>query len=157
MQKHHPKIPIDYSIIGKTIDEKNLKLRETLIIENVVQQFFNFDYEKNTQKSVSRDKLWATYEEKSTSNQKLPGDWIQRKELAYHRDNKCCNRCGDTIPSLNDAYTIFAKEIEKGAGYNLENIIVLCNDCYKILNTTNEKQTIHSLTLNDKLLFFSKN
>lgn len=157
MQKHHPKIFIDYSIIGKTIDEKNLKLRETLIIEDVVRQFFYFDYEKKTQKSVAREKLWLTYEEKSTSNPKVPTDWIKRKELVYSRDNRCCNRCGDNIPSLNDTFTIFIKDIEKGGGYNLENIAILCNDCHKVLNSTNEKQTIHSLTLNDRLLIFSKN
>lgn len=157
MQKHHPKIPIDYSIIGKTIDEKNLKLRETLIVENVVQQFFYFSYDRKTQKSVPREKLWQNYEEKSISNVKMPSDWIQRKELAYYRDNKCCNRCGDPLPSVNDAYTIFIKEIEKGGGYNLENIAILCSDCNKILNSKNEKQTLHALTLNDKLLIFSKN
>lgn len=157
MQKHHPKISLDYSIIGKTIDEKNLKLRETLIIENIVQQFFNFSYEKRTQKSVPREKLWQTYEEKSTSNSKMPGDWIQRKELVYARDNKSCNRCGDTMPSINDAFTVFVKEIEKGGGYNVENIAILCSDCNKILHSTNQKQTLQSLSLNDKLLVFSKN
>lgn len=157
MQKHHPKIFIDYSIIGKTIDEKNLKLREALIIEDLVQQFFYFSYEKKTQKPVPREKLWQNYEEKSISNTKMPSDWIQRKELAYQRDSKCCNRCGDTLPSVNDTYTIFIKEIEKGGGYNLENIAILCNDCHKILNSKNEKQTLQSLTINDKLLVFCKN
>ena len=65
--------------------------------------------------------------------------------------------CGDTLPSVNDTYTIFIKEIEKGGGYNLENIAILCNDCHKILNSKNEKQTLQSLTINDKLLVFCKN
>ena len=34
---------------------------------------------------------------KSISIHKMPSDWMQRKELAYQRDNKSCNRCGDTF------------------------------------------------------------
>ena len=157
MKNHHPKIDIDYSIIKKTSYEKNLKWREILIIEDVVQQFFYFSYEKKTQKSVPKDKLWQNYEEKSICNTKIPTDWIQRKELAYYREDKCCDRCGDKLLSVNDAYTIFIKDIQKGGGYNLENIAILCNDCYKILNSKDEKQTLSSLTINDKLLVFCRN
>ncbi|BAK74201.1 HNH endonuclease [Arcobacter sp. L] len=152
MHKFHPKIHIDYSIVEKTKNEQNLHSRETIIIENVVEQFFNFEYKKTTQKSILRDKLWATYAEKSISNPKFPSDWQQRKEFAYRRDNRCCNRCGNNIMNLNEAYTSFVKDIKDGGNYNFENIIILCVDCNKILNSTNPKDTLHSLILNDKLL-----
>lgn len=154
MSKHHPKIKIDYSIVERTKNEENPKLRKTLIIENVIEQFFNFPYSKKTQESIDKDKIWAGYTEKSTSNPKFPSDWIQRKDLAYRRENRCCNRCGETIININEAHTTFVKEIKDGGGYNFENIIILCADCNKILNITNQKNALHALVLNDKLMTF---
>ena len=153
MTQHHPKIKIDYSIIDKTENEKNTQLRETLIVENVLQQFFDYPYKKETQGTISKEKLWTNYMEKSVCNPKYPSDWPQRKELAWKRDNKCCNRCADKI-ALDNAYSIFVKDIKDGGGYNFENIIILCSDCNKILNSTNMKNTISSLTLNDRLVLF---
>jgi 5-methylcytosine-specific restriction endonuclease McrA len=156
MKTNHPKIDIDYSIIEKTKNESNLTFRETFIIEKVVEQFFNFEYNKKTQPSVPRDKLWVNYDEKSIPSAKLPSDWQQRKELAWRRDNKCCNRCGCNLPSLNETYTTFVKDIKDGGSYTLENIIILCIDCNKVLNSTNPKNTMDSLILNDKLLHLIK-
>lgn len=156
MQKYHPNIKIDYSIIEKTKNEPNLEFRETFIVENIVEQYFNYPYKKITQKSVSRDKLWANYDEKSLSNSKLPNDWQQRKELAWRRDNRCCNRCGNYLISLNEVYTNFVKDIKDEGSYSLENIIVLCADCNKVLNSTNHKNSMDSLILNDKLLHLVK-
>jgi hypothetical protein len=152
MKNNHPKIHIDYSIVEKTKNEPNLTVRETFIIEKVVEQFFNFEYKRTTQKSVTRDKLWANYDEKSIPSAKLPSDWQQRKELAWRRDDKCCNRCGCNLNSLGDTYTSFVKEIKDGGSYTLENIIILCVDCNKVLNSTNPKNTMDALILNDKLL-----
>lgn len=153
MTQNHPKIKIDYSIIGKSENEKNIKLRESLIVENITQQFFDYPYKEETQESIEKEKLWTNYIEKSKSNPKYPNDWAQRKELAWKRDDKCCNRCGDKL-TLDNAFSIFVKKIENGGGYNFENIIILCSDCNKIVNSTNAKNTIHSLSLNDKLMFF---
>lgn len=155
LSKYYPKINFDYSIIEKTQNEQDLKVRETLIVENIIEQFFNFDYQKKTQESVSKDKLWANYIEKSNSNSKFPNDWTQRKELVWKRDNKCCNRCGNKI-SLEASYTTFVNEIKNGGGYNVENIIILCSDCNKIINSTNPKSTIFSLSLNDSLMVYVK-
>lgn len=155
MNQHHPKIKIDYSIIDKTENEKNIQLRETLIVENIIQQFFDYPYKKQTQEAVPKDKLWANYMEKSVSNAKYPNDWLQRKELAWKRDNKCCNRCGDKI-ALDNAFSIFVKDIKDGGAYNFENIIILCSDCNKIMNSTNAKNTISSLAINDRLVLFIK-
>ncbi|MBU3015871.1 HNH endonuclease [Poseidonibacter lekithochrous] len=151
MQRNHPKISLDYSIIEKTKDEKDIRIRETLIVEDIISQFFYHEYEKNTQKGISREKLWSTYEEKSFSNPKTPNDWIERRELAWIRDENKCNRCGMEI-KLDDTFTTFAKDIAQGGGYNFENIIILCSDCNKVLNDKNPKNTIASLNLNDALI-----
>ena len=153
MKENHPKIKIDYSIISKSENEKNIQLRETLIVENIIQQFFDYPYKKESQEMIPKDKLWANYMEKSVSNAKYPSDWQQRKELAWKRDNKYCNRCGDKI-TLDNTFSIFVKNIKDGGGYNFENIIILCSDCNKILNSTNTKNTLFSLALNDRLMLF---
>lgn len=155
MKKEHPKIRFDYSIIQKTKNEKDIRIQETLIVEDIVNQFFNYEYEKRTQKGVSKDKLWTGYEDKSKTNSKTPKDWTERRELAWSRDNQSCNRCGTKI-KFENTYTTFAKSIKDGGGYNLENIIVLCSDCNKILNSTNPINTIASLSLNEKLMVFVK-
>ncbi len=153
MSKYHPKIQIDYSIIEKIKIEENTIIRENIIVENILQQFFDYPYKKKTQKSIPKEKLWATYIEKSISNQKYPNDWAQRKEFAWKRDNKSCNRCAKIL-TLDNTFSTFAKDIKDGGGYNFENIIILCSDCNKILNSTNPKSTISSLILNDKLMSF---
>lgn len=155
MLHHHPKIDIDYRIVEKTKDEENMELRQTLIIESVIKQFFNYPYPKETQATIPREKLWINYEEKSKSNPKYPSDWPLRKEFAWKRDNKNCSRCGNEL-NIDEAYTSFVKEITDGGGYNLENIITLCVNCNKILNSKNPKSTISSLNLNDNLMSFIK-
>jgi hypothetical protein len=155
MSEYYPKIKLDYSIIEKTQNEQDLKVRETLIVENIVVQFFNYNYQKRTQGTVPKDKLWANYVEKSNSNPKFPNDWLQRKDITWKRDDKSCNRCGNKI-SLEATYTCFVNDIKDGGGYNVENIIILCSDCNKILNSTNPKNTILSLALNDSLMIFVK-
>lgn len=151
LSTHHPKIKFNFSIIDKTEDEKNRRVRETLIVEDIITQFVDYDYKKTTQASVSKEKLWVGYDEKSKSDLKLPSDWKQRKEMAWLRDNGRCDRCGNKI-LLKNAYSQFAKEIEKGGGYNFENIIILCNDCNLILKKKESKIDISSTEIYDKLM-----
>lgn len=153
MKKEHPKIPIDYSIIDETKNEKDIRIRETLIVEDIINQFYNHEYLKMTQAMVSKDKLWNNYNELSSNNLKVPSDWKRRRELAHSRDNEKCNRCG-TKSKFENSHTIFVKDIKDGGGYNLENLITLCSDCNRILNSQNPKNTMSSLNLNDKLMVF---
>ncbi len=155
MKQHHPKINIDYSIIEKTKNEEKFILRETIIVEHIIEQFFDFKYEKRTQSEFPRDKYWGGYEDKSKSNAKYPIDWSQRKEYVYSRQNKSCDRCGEKL-LLSTSHTVFVKEPSEGGGYNLENVIILCSDCNIILNAKNPKNAISSLSLNDKLMIFVK-
>lgn len=155
MSHHHPKININYNVVEKIKNESNLEIKEALIIENIVEQFISYNYIKTTQKPLPRDAYWGNYLEKSISSPKLPIDWLKRKEFAWRRDNKCCNRCGKDI-QLNEVHNIFVNEIKNGGGYNLENIITLCVDCNKILNAKNSKNNIFSIPLSDKLLMLVK-
>jgi hypothetical protein len=153
MQVEHPKIKIDYAIIDKTKDENNIEVRQTIIVEDIVSQFFYYEYEKKTQSDIQREKHWQGYEERSISNDKYPNDWPIRKDFAWKRDNGSCNRCGTKI-QLEDAITVFVKDIKDGGGYNFENIIILCSDCNKTINSQNPKNSISSLQLNEKLMIY---
>lgn len=155
LSNNHPKINFDFSIIDKTALEHNLKVRETQIVEDILKQFFDFKYEKLTQKSVDKDKLWVGYDQNSISSLKTPSDWKQRKDLAWLRDDQRCNRCGNKI-LLKNSYTQFAKEIENGGGYNFENIITLCLDCNNVLKSQNTLNTINALEIHDKLMLLVK-
>lgn len=86
MANHHPKININYNSLEKIKNEHNLEIKEALIIENIVEQFINYNYTKKTKADIPREKYWANYLEKSLSNPKLPNDWLLRRELAWKRE-----------------------------------------------------------------------
>lgn len=153
MKNEHPKINFDYSIIDKTKNEKDIRIRQTIIVENIVNQFFFFEYSKKTQKDIQREKHWSGYEEKSKSNDKYPNDWAIRKDFAWKREEGRCDRCGNKVP-LDNTFTTFVKDIKDGGGFNFENIIILCVDCNKVINSQNPKNTISSLNLNEKLMLY---
>lgn len=153
MKKEHPRINIDYSVIEKTKDEKDIRVRQTLIVEDIISQFFGYDFQRRTQGTVSKDKLWTNYDEKSKTNSKAPSDWAQRRELAWNRDHKKCNRCGCET-KLKDSASIFVREISDGGGYNVENVITLCSDCNRIIHSKNHANTMATLSLTDKLMVF---
>jgi hypothetical protein len=157
LKKEYPKVKFDFNIaIEKTNDEKNIKVRETLAVDELIKQFFDMPYEKRTQGTVAKEKLWSSYMEFSKSNPKYPNDWSRRKELSFSRDKGKCDRCGTSI-KLTNSSTSFVKDIHDGGGYNLENIIILCSDCNSIVNSKNPVSTIHNLQLNDHLLKFVTN
>ncbi|QKF82654.1 HNH endonuclease [Halarcobacter ebronensis] len=153
LQQNYPKIQFDFSVLNKHQNEKDVKLRELMIVEELARQFAYFEYELHTQKDTSKDMHWSGYEQNSIlqKDNKLPPDWAQRKSVAWKRDNGKCNRCGTQI-SLPDANALFAKQMRDGGGFNLENIVILCNDCSKIIKSSNLEKTIKDLPLLDKLI-----
>ncbi len=153
MRTNHPKIKIDYSSESFQ-DEPSIKVRKSLMVSSIIKQFVSFEYTKTTQMTIPKDMLWQGYNINSAPNPKYPSDFLKRKELAYIRDGKCCHRCGKFIKNFTDDYTVFAKDINDGGTYHLENIITTCADCYKILNSE-QKGNLY-LTLNDTLLDFIK-
>ena len=59
------------------------------------------------------------------------------------------------LSSLNDVYTSFVRPIKEGGGFNFENILTLCIDCNKVLDSNLQKSaSINSLKLYDELLGF---
>ena len=156
---HYPKINFDFSnILKKVEEEKDIKRKEILVVEDLVSQFATYEYELTTQKSVSRDKLWSSYDNNSKllKDNKFPIDWSQRKEAAWIRDKNKCNRCGTKI-KLIDSQALLAKQMRNGGGFNLENIVILCSDCARLVRTSNIEKTSRDLLISDRLMKRVKN
>jgi hypothetical protein len=150
---NYPKINFNFDIVEK-IDEKDLlKTKQILIIEDLARQFVYFEYELSTQKGVPKEKLWSSYDQNSTlhKDNKFPIDWPQRKEAAWNREEGNCNRCG-TKTKLVDANALLAKQMKNGGGFNLENVVILCNDCARIIKSQNLEKTKKDLNFLDKLM-----
>ncbi len=150
---NHPKISFNFSVASKFEDEKDIRIKETLIVEALIKQFANHEYELRTQKGINKDKIWSGYEgnSKLLKDNKLPIDWAQRKEAAWMRDNNKCNRCG-TKTKLVDTHVLLAKQMRNGGGFNLENIVVLCSDCSRIIKSSNIERTSRDLHILDNLM-----
>ena len=152
MNINHPRIKMDYSIVEKTENEENPKTRQILVVENFLNQFCEFEMFISTQTPVDKEHLWQTYENDSLPKKdKLPKDWLRRKDTAWKRDNCQCKRCGMKI-QMNDTQVYFIKEITNGGTYHFENILTVCNDCNKILNTNDLGKTAKSLDISDLLM-----
>jgi len=150
---NYPKINFNFNIVEK-LDEKDLlKTKQILVIEDLARQFVYFEYELSTQKSVSKEKLWSSYDQNSTlhKDNKFPVDWPQRKEAAWNREEGKCNRCG-TKTKLVDTNALLAKQMKDGGGFNLENVVILCNDCTRIIKSSNLEKTKKDLNFLDKLM-----
>ncbi|WP_320034659.1 hypothetical protein [Halarcobacter sp.] len=149
----YPKIQFNFDILKKFENEEDIKVKETLIAEEFVKQFTYFEYELSTQNSVPHEKLWSSYDQNSKllKDNKFPTDWAQRKKTAWMRDDGRCNRCGLKI-DLSNANALLVKQMKDGGGFNLENIVVLCHDCTKIIKSSNLERTRTDLNLLDKLI-----
>ncbi len=153
IKSNYPKAQIDFSCIKKHFTEKDIERQQVLISEELANQFANYPYELKTQPSIPENHLWSSYQQNSKlkKDNKFPVDWSQRKELAWLRDKKQCNRCGISI-SINDANALLVKQMKHGGGFNLENIVILCNDCSRIVRTTNPDRLARDLQFMDNLL-----
>lgn len=148
LSSNYPKIPFNFDIKNKYEEEKDIKIKQTLIAENFINQFINYEYEPSTQSSVPEKILWNDYKINSIpiKENKRPSDWAKRKETAWNRDGKKCNRCGTNV-KLNDSQIILAKDIIFGGQFNLENIIILCSDCAKVVKSENKTPVDLNITL----------
>lgn len=133
LKREHPNIVFDLSFYQKLKEEadtQNEQVEKTLIIREVVKQFSDFIWEKTTQKSLKKDLIWDGYGINSQPNKKVPIDFSRRKELVFFREEGVCNRCGHIIEKIERAYIVLAQSFEQNGGYNLENLILLCQNCH---------------------------
>lgn len=154
LSENYPKVKFDISKLEEKVsEEKDIRIKETLVVEELVSQFAYFDYELQTQRTLPKDKLWNGYENNSKllKDNKFPIDWSQRKEAAWIRDDNRCNRCG-TKTKLVDSHALLAKQMRNGGGFNLENIVILCSDCSRVIKSANIERTKRDLNILDNLM-----
>lgn len=149
----YPHIVFDYQKIEKIKNDQQILTKDILIIEEIVTQFATFECTFTPKKYVNKEQLWNGYEALSVPlKDKLPKDFMKRKELALQMYHRQCARCGQKI-DMNDSMTYLIKKLENGGSYRFENIAVLCSDCNKILTSNNDiSKTIASLHIHDYLI-----
>ncbi len=129
----YPKIKFDFKYLDKIKDEPNPDTKKYSLIDNIINQYEALDFNpKNSDKSISSNMLWSSYAFNSKNfKNRLPEDWLLRKNLIYERDEKTCQKCSKKL-QLKDSDILFVKPLEKGGDFYLENMILVCNDCAKI-------------------------
>lgn len=140
LTKNYPNFKPDFSIIEESKDEPNPVTRKYLIADNIVDQFINLNIDSSKYpKSTPKNLQWGTYVVNSEPNRdKLPPDWVQRKNALILRENKKCLRCSKHI-DINTIYPHMIRPLEKGGKYFLENLLGVCKDCEKILSKDPKK------------------
>jgi len=146
LKNNHPKINFDFSKIDKINKSNPANLSTLLVLENVAEQFINFEYIKRTQKAVSKDILWGSYEKESNPKNSTANNLLRRKEIVLRRDSYKCNRCGKPI-KLDTSMLLLIKDIEDGGTYHFENLSVLCIDCNKIIHSQTPERLIKDLNI----------
>lgn len=149
-QTHHPKIPIKITHDNKN-DHENFDLKKDLIIEDALNQFIDYEYEKKTQSPVKKELLWSSYEKDSIPQKNAaPKDLQRRKELILTRDKNACSRCGKIVKKDN-SMLITIKDIKAGGTYHFENLTILCQDCNKVVNSDGSKKVLKDLLVYTQL------
>jgi len=142
-----PKIKFDFSKIDLNDKSLSLDFQKTFTIEEIIKQFINFNYKKETQINISKELIWSTYEIDSIPKKNsIPKDLTKRKDLTLKRDKQKCNRCGKNV-KMDTSMLFLIKNVIDGGTYHFENLTILCNDCYKIQNSTNPEKLLNDLHL----------
>lgn len=151
LEKNFPKLKFDLSIIEKSESEPNPDTRKMIIISDIITQFTNLKLDKSKLPTVTPPSLhqWDGYVFNCEPNrQKLPPDWIKRKNALLQRDHKLCFRCTKSI-DMGTMDIHMLRSLNEGGKYYLENLIPVCKDCKKILD--NDPKTNRNLKLKDDL------
>jgi hypothetical protein len=135
LSETYPDIKFDFSIIETTKSEPNPNARKYLILDDIINQHTSLKLDSSKYPTDSSQNLqWSSYIFNSEPNRdKIPKDWVKRKNALLIRDNKKCFRCSAKV-DLNSIQIHMIRSLENGGKYFLENLIPVCKDCDKILN-----------------------
>ena len=149
--KNYPKVNFDVSSLGDN-DFSDLEKQKIAIVEDIATQFANIKVDfPNTAPMIDHEFIWETYQINSKPPKgKTPPDISRRRDALLFRDKHTCQRCSFDI-NKDNMRIYFLKPIEEGGDYSFENMISVCNDCYRILHSKEIKKTIHELELTEKL------
>ncbi|MDD2697671.1 MAG: hypothetical protein PHF17_02585 [Arcobacteraceae bacterium] len=129
----YPKLKFDFRYLDKIQDEPNPDAKKYALIDNIINQYEALEFTaKHSNKSIPSNMLWSSYAFNSKNiKNKLPEDWLLRKNAIFERDEKICQKCSKKLQP-KDSDILFVKPLEKGGDFYLENMILVCNDCAKI-------------------------
>ncbi len=150
LKKTYPKIKFDYSVIKQSESELNPEARKSIIFDDIIKQYKDIAMNRTHYPTGTPLYLqWSSYVFNCEPNRnKLPPDWGQRKKALLQRDQNSCFRCSKKI-TLGTVTIHMIHSLKAGGKYNLENLVPICRDCDKIINSDNKK-TIN-LTIRDEL------
>ena len=149
-EKKYPDIKFDYTIIDLSLSEKNPELRKYMIADELIDQFKRIKInESKYPKTTAKELQWSSYIFNCEPNKdKLPTDWMQRKNALFLREHRKCFRCSTYI-DINTLHPKMIRSLKEGGKYYLENLIPLCSDCDKILSDNPKKSSF--LNIKDEL------
>ncbi|MEA3552962.1 MAG: HNH endonuclease signature motif containing protein [Campylobacterota bacterium] len=135
LEEKYPNIKFDFSILETSKSEPNPNARKYLILDDIINQYNSLKLDSSKYpKATPQNLQWSSYIFNSEPNRnKLPSDWVQRKNALLTRDDKRCFRCSTQI-DLNSIQIHMIRSLENGGKYFLENLIPMCKDCDKIIN-----------------------
>lgn len=141
-EKKYPDIKFDYTIIEISSNEKNPELRKYIIADDIIDQFHRLTIDESKYpKTTAKELQWNSYIFNCEPNKdKLPTDWMQRKNALFLRDNRKCFRCS-TYVDMNSLHPKMIRSLKDGGKYYLENLIPLCADCDKLLSDNPKKSS----------------
>ncbi|MEA2049451.1 MAG: HNH endonuclease signature motif containing protein [Campylobacterota bacterium] len=140
LQKTYPKTKFNFDIIEKSKIEANPDTRKYLIIDNIIDQYLKLKLDNSKfPQGMPKELHWSGYAFHSEPNKnKIPKDWLKRKNAVLIREKKECFRCSKKV-DINSIQIHLIKDIAKGGKYFLENLIGVCRDCEKILSNDSKK------------------
>ena len=151
LKREYPNITFDLSFYENNEEEDKLKVQKAILIYEGRRQLADFKWEKRTQKSVKKDLIWSGYGINSQPNKKIPQDFLRRKELVFFREQGSCNRCGNVMDKIQKSSIILAQESDENGVYNVENLILLCSNCYNLIQNQDKSFSEISLRIRDDL------
>lgn len=140
LEKNYPGIKFDYAIIELSKSEQNPQSRKYLIVDDIISQYMKLKLDSSKYPQATPKELhWGSYVFESEPNRdKLPKDWMKRKNALLLRDNHRCFRCTKPL-TINTVDIHMIRSLKEGGKYFLENLIPVCKDCEKVLSKDSKK------------------
>jgi 5-methylcytosine-specific restriction endonuclease McrA len=150
---HYPAIPFNWKILDKVDKNTELASRESLVVSDLVEQFVNYSIDFNDEdRSVSTKVLWGSYASNcAVKRGTLPNDWARRKQVVYKRDHEKCQRCGCPL-KYDQAHLLHITPPFRGGQHNVENMVIVCLDCFRVSDEQHEFKSINSLKISEDLM-----
>jgi hypothetical protein len=153
MAYRYPAVNIDWDLISKGTTETDLASRQSVVVSKIIEQYTEEEIDFNdADRSVSTNNLWGNYVINSTVKKgKLPSDWARRKQAVYKRDEGKCQKCGCDLKE-NGSYLLHITPPSQGGQHNLENLVILCLDCFRVSDKENPLKSINGLRISEDLM-----